>query len=81
MKIECEENPNDLIKCIGDTFFVICEDTEEGMYSHELHPHYINIMDCEYDNKITVHSSMGIDETYKMAETLAKLLNQEYKKV
>lgn len=79
MKFECEEDPNDLIRNIGDRSFDICDDDYgDGLYKHEDHPNTIRLIDCEDGVTIDVCSEYGIEETKKMADSLLKLLNQKY---
>ena len=77
MKIECEINPDDLIEKIGDAFFYICDETCDEFYRHPKHPHILRIIDCEDETIIDVQGS-SIEDTRIIAESLCKLLNQDY---
>lgn len=79
MKFECDYDPNDLIREIGDRSFDICdEDYGDGLYKHENHPNTIRIIDCEDGVTIDLCSEYGPIETMYMAKAMLLLLNQEY---
>lgn len=79
MKIDCEENPLDLIGDIGDPFFNICDETCDEIHRHPNHPNSVRIIDCEDQVQIDI-SAGSIEETWKTAQALCKLLNQDYRK-
>jgi len=79
MIIDCDENPKDLIKKIGDSSFSICDDTWDAFYRHPDHPNTVRIIDCENNQTIDVTGESIID-TQRIAQSLCKLLNQDYRK-
>lgn len=79
MKIECEYDPDDLIKEIGDRSFDICDENYgDGLYKHNDHPNTVRIIDCEDGVTIDLYSEFGPVETMKMAKAMLILLNQNY---
>ncbi len=79
MKIECEYDPDDLIREIGDRSFDICDENYgDGLYKHPDHPNTVRIIDCEDGVKIDLYSEFGPIETMKMAKSMLILLNQDY---
>lgn len=77
MKIECKENPSYLIQEIGDPYFSVCDDTCDEIYRHKNNPNTLRIIDCEHNVYIDV-TCETIDDTRKTAQTLCRLLNQDY---
>ena len=77
IKIECECDPWDLIREIGDPWFAICDETWDEVYRHDEHPNTVRIMDCEANQKIDI-TGETIADTRRMAEALCKLFNQKY---
>lgn len=79
MIIDCDDNPNDLIEIIGNPYFLICDDKWEKIYRHPNHPHTLRIIDCENNQTIDV-TGESIEDTFRIAQALCKLLNQDYKR-
>ena len=77
MRIECEEDPDDIIDRIGDRYFTI--DIQENLTELERQKGHAFIIDCEDGVRIEVSSDYGKEENYKIAEALIKLLNQKYR--
>ena len=79
MIIDCDENPKDLIEKIGDPCFSICDDKWDEFYQHPDHPNTVRIIDCE-DNQTIDVTGESIEDTFRIAQSLCKLLNQDYKR-
>jgi hypothetical protein len=77
MIIECEEDPRGLIGNIGDPNFSICDETWDEIYRHPNHPHTLRIIDCE-DNQTIDITGESMEDTRRMAESICRLLNQDY---
>lgn len=78
MIIECDENPWELIRNIGDPSFSICDETWDEIYRHDDHPRTLRIIDCE-DNQTIDITGETVEDTLRIAQNLCKLLNQDYK--
>lgn len=81
MIIDCEEDPDELIREIGDRWFTICNEKVDKIYRHNQHPKIIRIMDCEDGVWIDVSTEDGDKSTRESAYALCKLLNQKYSKI
>lgn len=79
MKIECEENPSDLIEKIGGPNFSICDHACDELLRHKNHPRCLRIIDYEHSVYIDV-TGETVADTLMVAKALCKLLNQDYRK-
>lgn len=80
MKIECEDNPKNLIWEIGDPSFSVCDETWDEIYRHDDHPRTIRIIDCE-DNQYIDITGKTPDDSRRIANALCRLLNQDYQEI
>ncbi len=77
MIIDCEEDPWELIREIGDPNFSICDNSWDEVYRHDDHPRTLRIIDCESNQTIDI-TGESVEDTFRMATYLCKLLNQDY---
>ncbi|RPI83378.1 MAG: hypothetical protein EHM34_05385 [Nitrosopumilales archaeon] len=77
MKIECEDDPKNLIREIGDPSFSVCDESWDEIYRHDDHPRTIRIIDCEDNQHIDI-TGQTPDDSRRIAMALIRLLNQNY---
>jgi len=77
LKIECEDDPKNLIREIGDPSFSVCDESWDEIYRHDDHPRTIRIIDCEDNQHIDI-TGQTPDDSRRIAMALIRLLNQNY---
>jgi hypothetical protein len=74
MIIECEKDPMELIREIGDPYFDICDENWDEFYRHPDHPKTLRITDAENNQSIDI-TGESIEDTCRIAKFLCVLLN------